>query len=156
MGFMEQDRTTYDDMLDICVYLNLAKTLRLVSRDYASTFKPFHLTPNQVPILIFLARGTNPSHSELASALNLEPPSLSRNINVLVKRGLVVRFEGEDRREKPLKLTEKGKTTLEKILPLWQEIQNCYIKKIGSSKWKDISNSLLKIQDISNECSSSN
>ena len=56
----------------------------------------------------------------MSSYLNIEAPSMTRTITRMEKAGLLVRREGQDRREKVIYLTESAK---EKI-PEWEREVN--------------------------------
>jgi DNA-binding MarR family transcriptional regulator len=72
------------------------------------------LTVPQLRTLIFLSHHDGTTLSKLAEHLGLSTPAVSRMVETLVKRGLILRKEGtNDRRSILLSLTPKGKKVFE-------------------------------------------
>jgi len=62
------------------------------------------------------ARGEDPTVNELAELLGLSLPGTSRNVDGLIRAGLVERREDErDRRMKRLRLTDAGRDAIERV-----------------------------------------
>ena len=61
--------------------------------------------------------------SKVASFLGLERTTLTRNLTLLVERGLVDLRTGEDGRVRLVALTERGETAALDHLPLWKAAQ---------------------------------
>jgi DNA-binding MarR family transcriptional regulator len=61
-------------------------------------------------------RGDDPTVNELAEMLGLSLPGTSRNVDGLIRAGLVERREDErDRRAKRLRLTDAGRDAIERV-----------------------------------------
>ncbi|MDO8683367.1 MAG: MarR family transcriptional regulator [Armatimonadota bacterium] len=79
-------------------------------RTHMRALKPQDLSVPQFRTLAFLSHTDGASLSEAAEHFGLTPPSMSRAIDWLVKRGLVTReSSNEDRRRVTLGLTDKGR-----------------------------------------------
>lgn len=79
----------------------------------------YPITINQILLMIQIDQRTDTSQVELAELLFKDVASVTRMIELLVKRGFLVREENkEDRRKKDLKITEKGKELLELAVPI--------------------------------------
>lgn len=61
--------------------------------------------------------------TQVAESMVVDHTTLTRNLDILEARGLVVTEEGEDRRERQLRLSEKGTASPSEAYPLWQAAQ---------------------------------
>lgn len=88
---------------------------------------------------------------EVAYVLAMDRTTLTRNLNPLLRAGLVKVKVGSDRRSRPLTLTPKGKSTLEKALPYWQKAQSRIVNEIGTEQWDLMMRGLHQISMIVEE-----
>ena len=72
----------------------------------------------------------------------MDRTTLSRNVNPLIDSGLVALTEGKDRRTKRLELSEKGRNALAQAIPLWEEAQEAFVRRMGQGNWKELLNKL--------------
>lgn len=100
------------------------KRARALTRLYDEALRPHGLRATQFSVLAVLALKGPTTLGELADVLELEPSSLSRNANVMVKNGWLEEAESTDRRERLLQLTGKGRDALEATLPAWESVQD--------------------------------
>lgn len=79
----------------------------------------FKITINQLLLLMQIDKAPNVSQVELAELLFKDVASITRMIELLVKEDFLKR-EGnkEDRRRKDLKITKKGRKTLDLAIPV--------------------------------------
>ncbi len=76
----------------------------------------FELSPPLVAALYWISRHPGCGVRELAEGLRVTPPTVSVAVRRLVKEGwLERRRDPDDRRAKPLHITEKSETLLEKL-----------------------------------------
>jgi DNA-binding MarR family transcriptional regulator len=94
-------------------------------------------------LLCNLQRLNEPSISVLADAMGLDRSTLGRNLRVLEGEGLVRLVEGEDMRNRIVKLTEAGAERLTAALPAWEAAQQRLVDRLGAEK-REI---LLKLLD---------
>lgn len=79
----------------------------------------YPITINQILLMIQIDQRTDISQVELAELLFKDVASITRMIELLVKRGFLVREENkDDRRKKDLKITHKGKEILRLAVPI--------------------------------------
>ena len=57
--------------------------------------------------------------------------SMSRNVSLLERMGMVSMATGNDKRERRIAINKNGITLLDKTLPLWQKAQNEVVEAIG-------------------------
>lgn len=109
-----------------CACYNLRRASRAVTQLFDAHFEEVGLKATQFTVLAVLAwrEADLPTVSELAETLVLEQSSLSRNLAVLERQGLVRLLPGrEDRRERLVSLTRAGQRVLAKGFPVWKRAQ---------------------------------
>jgi DNA-binding MarR family transcriptional regulator len=107
-------------MARTCASSNLRRIERRVTDHYDEYLRPTGITAVQLPILAAIGADLGNSISALAVALDLERSTLSRDLRVLEKKNLVESFYGDDKRIRALRLTAKGRRTLDKAHAAWQ------------------------------------
>lgn len=120
-----------------CVGFNLRRTSRLLLRLYDKAYKPIGLKGTQFSLLMAVAGIKDVTIGELSKPLGMERSTLSRNIVILQKKGLVTVEEGEDRRQQKIRITDKGISVLQEALPLWEGVQESITRQMGEG-WKNI------------------
>ncbi|WP_010283589.1 MarR family winged helix-turn-helix transcriptional regulator [Bacillus timonensis] len=81
---------------------------RQLSKHVNETLEPFGLFNAQWSVLFVLKTKGILTQSELCDYLTVEAPPMTRNIQKLVKLGLVKQVQGADKRTKQIELTEKA------------------------------------------------
>jgi DNA-binding MarR family transcriptional regulator len=109
-----------------CAFHNLRRASRVVTQVFDSFFEDIGLKATQFTVLAALAyeSSNRPTVSELAGVLVLEQSSLSRNLAVLERKGLIRLVAGDDKRERIVALTRTGRVTLARAYPVWKQAQN--------------------------------
>lgn len=116
--------TQLQDVLDSCACFTARQASRLLTRIYDRALAPSGLKTTQFTILAALGvHGALPI-TVLATNLNLEHTTLTRNIALLKKRGLVRMQSAQDGRIRLARLSEDGHVAVAQALPLWQEVQH--------------------------------
>lgn len=131
-----------------CACHNLRRAARAVTIHYDSVFEPLGLRATQFTILAALAWNEGPNVSTLADVLVLEQSSLSRNLAVLRRRGLVRFTRGTDRRNHSVHLTPAGSTLLARGYTLWRRAQRTIEKALGSEQLDQSIHALRKLTRI--------
>lgn len=110
-------------MRKMCACFNLRRAARSVTQHFNNAFAGTGVTATQFTALSVLrALGPTPV-AQLADAIVVEPSTLSRNLSVLVKNGLVAMVAGKDRRQRAVSLTRAGRDALTRGYPIWVEAQ---------------------------------
>lgn len=127
--------------LDKNVGSYLDRTLKIVRQNYLKRFKEIgtELSTEQW-VLIDKLRGTDGlSQTELANDTYKNPPTVSRIIDLLVKKGLVERqrFDGDRRRYKVF-LTPEGNKLHAKLLPHVHELRNKSWENLNDADWSEL------------------
>jgi DNA-binding MarR family transcriptional regulator len=108
-----------------CACYNLRRASRVVTQLFDAYFEELGLKSTQYTVLAALMYESagRPSVTHLAHALVLEQSSLSRNLAVLERQGLVRYEPGDDKRERIVLLTRAGRIALTRGYPVWKAAQ---------------------------------
>jgi DNA-binding MarR family transcriptional regulator len=120
-----------------CTCFNLRRAARLVTQSFDRSLRSTGITANQFSVLMAVYDLDIPL-TKLAKALGMERTTLTRNLNVLEKAGMLVLGSGDDRRERQISITREGEQLLETALPLWQQAQVDIIDLLGQETWKGL------------------
>jgi DNA-binding MarR family transcriptional regulator len=102
-----------------CTCSALRRATRAVTAHYEAQFRGSGLRGTQFTILSCLAQAGPLPMTRLADMLGVERTTLTRNLTVLARRGLVAWTGEQDGRVRKALLTKAGDATLRKCLPLW-------------------------------------
>ncbi len=104
----------------------LDRTARRV-KQYAQTSFSSHgidLTVDQWTVIKTLYEAKDLTHKEIADECGKDQPTMTRIIDLLLKKGLVMRVENpNDRRSLHIQLTQMGNEQVEKLAPLVKEFR---------------------------------
>ncbi len=131
----------YSHLLD-CTCTQLRSAARRITQTYEAHLKPAGVSPPQFSILAALANIGPVPLSDLAQALALERTGLSRNLQVLERKGWVHSGAGEDSRQRLLSLTDQGRAQLHLAMPLWLQAQNEVTDLLGASHLHNLKSTL--------------
>jgi DNA-binding MarR family transcriptional regulator len=116
-----------------CNLFFLRSAARAVNRQYAAVMKDCGLHPNQFSLLFILDKTGPLSITELASKMQLDRTSMSRNLNPLNKQGLISIAEEGWHRTRAVSLTAEGAAVLQKGMPLWRQAQREFAGHMGQA-----------------------
>ena len=106
-----------------CRCLNARREAQRLTRAYDEKLRPFGLTVNQFSMLTILILAGPLSVAELAEHLGIDRTTLTRNLALGEKNGLVETVTGDDRRVRLVEITRPGRALADQALPAWQEAQ---------------------------------
>jgi DNA-binding MarR family transcriptional regulator len=140
MSEKELDLATIDkahclEMGMTCACFNLRRASRLVTQIFDDTLRPTGLKTTQFSLLVAAHIQRKQVLSKLAKLMGMDRTTLSRNLKLLEKKGLVKLGRGEDRREVLVSLSEKGEQALAEATPLWKKAQERVTGGVGQEKW---------------------
>lgn len=121
-----------------CACFNLRRAARLVTQRFDRAFRESGITANQFSVLLAAYDQEGILLTKLAKSLGMERTTLTRNVSLLDRMGMVSITTGHDRRERKIVITANGIDLLEKTLPLWQKAQNDVLDAIGQEKWEGL------------------
>ena len=121
-----------------CACLNLRMAARAITRFYDRTLQPSGLRATQFNLLCALAADGSATITHLAQQLVMDRTTLTRDLKPLKKMDLVEIFPGKDRRTRVARLTDRGRVTLYRAIPLWEEAQDRVVKGVGKKRWRKL------------------
>lgn len=116
--------------LNNCIGLRLRKLSRIVDGYYRKNLIDYEITENQLTILFLLSEMKKVEQGRIGKVLKLERSTVSRNIKLLEKKGLIKRTP----EYKPeIELTTKGRKLAIELIPLWEKTMDELIAKLGDN-----------------------
>jgi DNA-binding MarR family transcriptional regulator len=80
-----------------------------------------------------------------------ERTTLTRNLAVLEKKGLIVIESGKDRRERQVSITERGLEVLMEAIPLWKAAQEHIQDGLGGDRMDNLLKGLSEVISLSRD-----
>jgi DNA-binding MarR family transcriptional regulator len=117
-----------------CACFKVRKAARAITKLYEEVLRPSGLRATQFSLLMATRVMGPVTVLNLAQVTVMDRTTLTRNLQILEKRGLITIKPGEDRREREVTLTAAGIEVLTKAVPLWEEAQNRVKKGLGEEK----------------------
>ncbi len=119
-----------------CAALRARMAARGVTRAYDAALRPVGLKITQFTLLVSIAHDADLSIGKLADHLAMERTTLTRNLQLLEKEGLIEMRKGRQPRTKVPMLTRDGAARLKQALPLWRKAQDRVVAHMGAADWK--------------------
>ncbi|RUT32561.1 MarR family transcriptional regulator [Arsenicitalea aurantiaca] len=105
---------------DHCLCLAVQRAARALARRFDEALKPVGLTSGQFSLLMSLNRPEPPTLGAVASLLAMDRTTLTANLKPLQRQGfIIVGVDPSDRRGRRLSLTDSGRETLARAVPIW-------------------------------------
>ena len=114
-----------------CLCQKARNAARTLTRFYDSHFVGTGIEPTQLNILVAIRLMEPVSLGKVADRLGLERTTLTRNLALLQRDGLVEIARGEDARSRSLSLTAVGRRTLQNALQHWKQAHKAAISILG-------------------------
>jgi len=134
----------------LCPALNIREASRTITQLYDKILKPSGLQITQFAVLIQVFILDSPSISQLAKGLVMDRTTLTRGLKPLESEGLIKIVSGNDKRTHFVKLTPKGKSALEKILPYWEKARTVVSEEFGQKQLDGLLKYLASVKEIKN------
>jgi DNA-binding MarR family transcriptional regulator len=115
-------RTDAERAVELCAVWHSRLAARRITRFLEARMAASGLSVAQFGLMALIASAKDDTLGALARRADLDPSSLSRNLDALARAGLVEIVTAEaDRRRRAVWLTETGARKLEAALPVWRE-----------------------------------
>ena len=116
-----------------CLLGQWRKVSRLLTGIYESEMRTFGLKSSQLSLLVAVAKAGPVRRIDLGKRLRLDPSTLTRNLQVMLKQGWIEeKRDDHDQRSARLTVTAKGRKLLESIGPAWMRAQARAKQLLGS------------------------
>lgn len=143
---MDEDKRKHvKDIGRRCACFNLRRASRLVTRRFDEAFREFGLKATQLPVLMGIYYAPYLPLSKLARVLGMDRTSLTRNLNILQGKGLVVVEETDDKRERRIGVSPEGERLLKDICPIWRKVQGEVEEALGAEHWENLLSGLHEV-----------
>ncbi|MEX3969690.1 MarR family winged helix-turn-helix transcriptional regulator [Paraburkholderia caribensis] len=118
-----------------CSSTTLRKASRRLSLLYDAALAPCGLKTTQRAILAQIRRSEPASVGSLADALVMDSGALAHTLKPLERDGFIVHhINPEDRRQRLIKLTARGRSKLEESDTLWVQAQDAFDLALGKTE----------------------
>ena len=132
-----------------CACKNLRMTSRVVTQYYDNVLQPVGLRATQFALLADIYSRASSTVGDLADALLMDQTTVTRNIEILKKNGLIdVRIDDEDSRKRCISITELGAAKLIEAIPSWEKAQQHIEDGIGKDRYREFLDILADIQKV--------
>ena len=121
-----------------CACLKVRKAARAITNLYEEALRPSGLRATQFSLLMATRVMGPVTVVKLAQVMVMDRTTLTRNLEILEKRGLITIKPGEDRREREINLTAGGMEVLTKAIPLWEEAQERVREGLGEERLQNL------------------
>lgn len=122
----------------ICLAEGLRSANRAITKRYSEYMLGLDISPAQASLLMRLYYLRKTTMLELAKHMETDRTTITRNVELLARDGLVTVTPGEDRRSKIVALTDEGFKKLEETVPKWRQAQNELQDDLGSQLWDSL------------------
>jgi DNA-binding MarR family transcriptional regulator len=106
-----------------CLAARVRLLNRAISRVYDNALRPYDVTVAQLNLLSAVAQLEPVAAGKLADLLSLQISTLSRNMHLMEKAGLIQIAKAERGNGRVITLTRAGAHKLEELLPAWRMAQ---------------------------------
>jgi DNA-binding MarR family transcriptional regulator len=134
-------RVTEEEAAKTCLCCKTRMAARAVTRAYDRALRSTGLRITQFTILVAASVAGGVALGQLAEILGLERTTLTRNLALLEKEGLI-QIIHQDGRTRNALIAPAGKARLNAALPLWNRAQEKLQQKLGHEKWRKLQDDL--------------
>ena len=128
-----------------CPCANLRRAARAVTKMFDQQLRAIGLEPTQYTLLMALDIKGETTQGELGRLLVLDSTTLTRMLELLMKRGWIAARPGADRRQRLLRLTAAGRRKLQQAHAPWERAQQHLKKALGEPAWTQMGTLLTEI-----------
>lgn len=119
-----------------CAAFNLRRASRVVTQLYDAGLSSTGLRSTQFTILVAAAKNQPASVGTLAEVTLMDQTTMTRNLRLMARGGLIEVSARGARREKQVRLTAEGERALAKAMPAWRATQERFLGVFGAGKWR--------------------
>ena len=133
---IEQHMDKLAEAAPACACFNIRKAARAISQLYDDVLRPSGLRVTQFSILAVTKRLGPVTVTRLAEETVTDRTTLTRNLKLLAQQRLVRVVPREDRREREITLTDRGRAALAQAYPFWKSVQAQVAKGLGPERFR--------------------
>jgi DNA-binding MarR family transcriptional regulator len=121
------------EVLRDCVATRLRMANRVITKVYDDALRPLGLTVTQLAMLVVAEDRGLIRQSEVGAELRLDDSTLSRNLERIRANGWLEEVSGDDARVHSYRLTEAGRSLLDRAVPRWRGAQGEARRLLGDA-----------------------
>ena len=125
-----------------CPGIALRTATREVEQVFADCYADVPINQRQFSLMVTLSLAAPCSMARLVEITGLNAATLSRNLDILERDGLVQRTDGGDRRERVVQLSTEGTRALQQALIGWLQAMDTLERIVGAKSLKELTGSL--------------
>lgn len=144
LPFLEDVRT----QRHVCFAEQLRSANRAITKLYTEHLGDSEIGIAQLSLLIRLYYFGEITLSRLAQSLETDRTTLTRNVQILDRSGHLEIVGGEDRRQRKVRLTDRGFEALKVAIPRWQQAQADLEARLGGDCWFELFKGLRTLAQI--------
>ena len=124
----------------------LNRSARLMANELAERLRPAGVAIGQWSVLLFLWARDGLSQAELSRLVGIEPPTMVRTIDRMVRDGLVLRMpDSDDGRLSRIHLTERGRSLRDELVPLAMAVNDAILQRLTAAEGRTLRRLLTKL-----------
>jgi DNA-binding MarR family transcriptional regulator len=124
----------------------LNRSARLMANELAERLRPAGVAIGQWSVLLFLWARDGLSQAELSRLVAIEPPTMVRTIDRMVRDGLVTRMpDSADGRLSRIHLTERGRSLRDELVPLAKAVNDATLQRLTATEGRTLRRLLTKV-----------
>jgi DNA-binding MarR family transcriptional regulator len=124
----------------------LNRTARLMANELADRLRPSGVAIGQWAVLLSLWARDGLSQADLSRLVAIEPPTMVRTIDRMVRDGLVTRMpDPDDGRLSRIRLTERGRSLRDELVPLAMAVNDAILQRLTATEGRTLRRLLTKV-----------
>lgn len=133
-----------DDSMAYVIGKTVQSIKNLIFREFKA--KNFNITHEQWAVMSYLKKEDGLYQRQIADFLSKDKPTVTRILDILEKRNLIIRISDEkDRRKFKIYLTQDGKDTVAHLLPIDNAVQLKIKENVSKEEIETLKDILNKI-----------
>jgi DNA-binding MarR family transcriptional regulator len=122
------------------------RTARMMAGALADRLRPAGIGLGQWALMLLLWARDGSTQAELARLAAIEPPTVVRTIDRMVRDGLVTRApDSRDARLSRIHLTERGRTLRDELVPQARAVNDVFLQRLTPSEGASLGRLLTKL-----------
>ena len=127
---------------------NLRRASRALTQLYDDALRPLGLRATQFTVLQVLSRTGEVSQGTLGRILAMDSTTLTRTLDIMDRHNWVTKREGNDRRERRIRLAKAGEAQLQRGLPRWEKVQARLRRQLGDERWGNLLKFISEVTNV--------
>ncbi len=131
--------------------MQLRRLNRVITNVYDDALRSLGVKASQVNILVAAWKLGIANPLKVCDILDLDPSTLSRNVQRMRAKGWLEVMPSDDARQQPFRLTSAGRKLVEKAVPRWQVAQQQAKRLLGDGAIEMLGRSMKNLRQAKAE-----